>query len=110
MSVIDEVKQRIDIVEIVSQYATLTKAGRTFRALCPFHTEKHPSFFVYPEQQSWHCFGACNAGGDVFSFIMKKQAIDFGETLRLLAQRAGITIPSRFEPDAKKDERERFCR
>ncbi len=108
MSVIDEVKQRTDIVEVVSQYASLTKAGRTFKALCPFHSEKHPSFFVYPEQQSWHCFGACNTGGDVFSFIMKKEGIDFGEALRLLAQRAGVKIPSRFDQDAGKDEKERL--
>jgi len=108
MSVIDEVKQRADIVEVVSQYVSLTKSGRTFRALCPFHSEKHPSFFVYPERQSWHCFGACNAGGDVFSFIMKKQGIDFGEALRLLAERVGIAIPSRLEPEARKDERERL--
>jgi len=108
MGVIDEVKQRIDIVDIIGQYASLTKAGRTFRALCPFHSEKHPSFFVYPEQQSWHCFGACNTGGDVFSFIMKKQGIDFGEALRLLAQRAGVAIPSRFEPGAESEERQRL--
>ncbi|MBA7653306.1 DNA primase [subsurface metagenome] len=108
MGVIDEVKQRTDIVEVISQYTKLTKAGRTFRGLCPFHSEKRPSFFVYPEQQSWHCFGACNTGGDVFSFIMKKQVIDFGEALRLSAQKAGITIPSRFEPDTGKDERERL--
>jgi len=108
MSVIDEVKQRIDIVEVVSQHTTLTKAGRTFRALCPFHSEKHPSFFVYPEQQSWHCFGACNTGGDVFSFIMKKEGIDFGDALRLLAQRAGVRIPSRFDSEAGKDEKERL--
>ena len=108
MSVIDEVKQRIDIVEVVSQYVSLTKSGRTFRALCPFHSEKHPSFFVYPERQSWHCFGACNTGGDVFSFIMKKEGVDFGEALRLMAQRAGVSLPSRFEPSAKRDEKERL--
>lgn len=108
MTVIDEVKQKTDIVEVISQYASLTKSGRTFRALCPFHSEKHPSFFVYPEQQSWHCFGACNIGGDVLSFIMKKQGIDFGEALRLLAEGAGISIPSRSEPDTRKDERDRL--
>lgn len=109
MGVIDEVKQRTDIVDVIGQYVSLNKAGRTFKGLCPFHTEKHPSFFVYPEQQSWHCFGACNTGGDVFSFIMKKQGIDFGEALRLLAQRVGITVPSRFEPEAeKKGEKERL--
>ncbi len=108
MSVIEEVKQRTDIVEVIGEYTNLTKAGRTFRGLCPFHSEKHPSFFVYPEQQSWHCFGACNTGGDVFSFIMKKQGIDFGEALRLLAQQGGVIIPSRFEPDTRKEEKERL--
>jgi len=108
MTVLDEVKQKTDIVELISQHADLKKAGRNFRALCPFHSEKNPSFFVYPEQQSWHCFGACSTGGDVFSFIMKKQGIDFGEALRLLAERAGITIPSRFDRDTGKDERERL--
>ncbi|MBI4186923.1 MAG: DNA primase [Chloroflexi bacterium] len=108
MSVIDEVKQRTDIVEVIGQYTSLAKAGRTFRGLCPFHSEKHPSFFVYPDQQSWHCFGACNTGGDVFSFIMKKEGFDFGEALRLLAERAGIALVSRFEPEAKGKEKERL--
>jgi DNA primase len=108
MSVIDEVKQRVDIVDIISQYATLVKAGRNFRALCPFHSERNPSFYIYPEQQSWHCFGACNTGGDVFSFVMKQQNIDFGEAMRLLAQKTGVTIPSRSEPDVKRDKKERL--
>jgi len=92
MSIIAEIKQKVDIVELVSEYVSLQKAGRTFKGLCPFHTEKHPSFFVFPEQQTWHCFGACSTGGDVFSFIMKKEGLDFGQALQLLARRAGITL------------------
>jgi DNA primase len=107
MSVIDDVKQKLDIIDIIGQHITLTKSGRTFRGLCPFHGEKHPSFYIYPEQQSWHCFG-CNTGGDVFSFIMKKQGIDFGEALRELAQKAGVVIPSKFEPGAESEERQKL--
>ena len=108
MSVIDEVKQRTDIVEVVSRYTTLTKAGRIFKGLCPFHNEKHASFFVYPEQQTWHCFGACNTGGDVFAFIMKQQDIGFGEALSELAQRAGVELPARGEQSADKERDQRL--
>jgi DNA primase len=107
MGAVDEVKQRTDIVEVIGREVTLVKAGRTFKGLCPFHSEKNPSFYVYPEQQSWHCFG-CNSGGDVFSFIMKKQNIEFGEALRQLAQKAGVVIPTKFEPGMESKEKQRL--
>jgi DNA primase len=110
MSAIDEVKQKIDIVEVIGQYTALKKAGRNLTALCPFHSEKHPSFFVYPEQQSWHCFGACNTGGDVFAFIMKKEGLEFGEALRTLANRVGVTLPSRERLEERREEKEEFIK
>jgi len=103
MSNVDEIKQRIDIVDIISDYIPLQKAGRNFKALCPFHHENHPSFFVFPEQQTWHCFGACGMGGDVFSFIMQKEGINFSEALQLLASRAGIKLTDSKTPDKVQD-------
>ena len=105
MSVITEVKQKLDIVEFISEYVTLQKAGRNFKGLCPFHSEKHASFFVFPEQQSWHCFGACGTGGDVFAFVMRKEAVDFGQALRFLAQRTGVALSAREAPSKAEDEK-----
>ena len=97
MGAIDEVKERLDIVDLISGYTSLQKAGRNYKALCPFHSEKTPSFVVFPDTQTWHCFGACNTGGDIFSFIMRRENVDFGEALRMLAQRAGVTLEPQHE-------------
>jgi DNA primase len=92
MGVIDEVKNRIDIIELISSYVPLKKAGRNYKGLCPFHTEKTPSFVVFPDTQTWHCFGACGTGGDIFRFIMQREGMDFSEALRELARRAGVPL------------------
>lgn len=91
MGNIEEVKSRLDIVEIVGQVVPLKKAGRNYKGLCPFHQEKTPSFIVFPEGQNYHCFG-CGANGDVFTFTMQTENVDFAEALRILAQRAGVVL------------------
>jgi DNA primase len=92
MSVIDDVRERVDIVDVVGGYVELKKAGRSFKACCPFHAEKTPSFIVNPDRGTWHCFGACGTGGDVFSFVMRAENTDFRGALELLARRAGVDL------------------
>lgn len=101
MSVVDEVKDRLDVVEVIQTYVPLKKAGRNYKGLCPFHGEKTPSFVVFPDTGTWHCFGACGTGGDVFTFLMKQENLSFGEALKELARRAGVELtPSSPEASA----------
>ena len=92
-SVIDQVRDRVDIVELISGYVQLKKAGRSFKALCPFHPEKTPSFTVNPDKQLFYCFG-CGEGGNVFSFLIKMERVTFKEAINLLADRLGMTLPA----------------
>jgi DNA primase len=109
MSQIDEIKSRIDIVDLVSETVKLRRTGKNYAGLCPFHNEKTPSFIVSPDRQTWRCFGQCNEGGDIFSFIMKKENWDFGEALRFLADRAGVKLEAyRAQKPEEKEEHERL--
>ncbi len=105
MSTVDEIKERLDIVEIVSAYVPLKKTGRNFKGLCPFHSEKTPSFVVFPDSQNWHCFGACGTGGDIFTFIQKRENVDFSEALRILARKAGVELKPRTERESAEAQR-----
>ncbi len=91
-NIIDQVREKTDIVEVISGYITLKKIGRNYKTTCPFHHEKTPSFIVSPDKQIYHCFG-CGAGGNVFSFLMKHENMEFPEAVEMLARKAGVALP-----------------
>lgn len=93
MTAIDDIKARIDIVDLVSETVKLRRSGKNYTGFCPFHTNtRTPAFVVFPESGTWRCFGQCNEGGDIFRFVMKKEGWDFPETLRYLAEKAGVPL------------------
>ena len=106
MTPAEQVKSRLDVVSLVGSYIKLDKAGVNFKARCPFHSEKTASFYVSPARETWHCFG-CGKGGDVFTFVMEMDGLDFPEALKLLADRAGVEI--RHESSGERSIRSRLC-
>lgn len=99
MESIELIKQRLDIIDIASDYLKVTKAGSNYKSLCPFHTEKTPSFIINPERQTWHCFGSCGVGGDVIELVIRIEKINFTEALKILAERAGVELNKNSGPD-----------
>ena len=91
--IIEQVRQNNDVVDVISQYVHLTRKGRNYFGLCPFHNEKSPSFSVSPDRQIFHCFG-CGVGGNVYSFLMKIEGIGFKEAVEQLAEKANIQLPT----------------
>ena len=98
--ILQQIRDRIDIIDLISTYVSLSKAGQNYKGLCPFHSEKTPSFSVNPVRQMFYCFG-CSVGGDAFTFLMKQEGMDFMEALRELSQRTGVALPERRESPAK---------
>lgn len=104
---VEQIKQRLDIVEVIGEYVRLKQSGQNWKGLCPFHGEKTPSFMAHREKQIWHCFG-CGLGGDVFEFVQKIENIDFPEALELLARRAGVELAPRGRGAGQQSQRQRL--
>jgi DNA primase len=104
----DRVKQQADIVRVIGEYVQLKKAGQNYRGLCPFHSEKSPSFNVHPVRQIYHCFG-CQVGGDVFKFVMEMEKCPFPEAIRIVAEKCGIAVPAQRErsPEERRENQQR---
>src|ERR1700716_1383440 len=98
-SVTEEIKARVDLVELIGRTVALKRVGSSYRGLCPFHAEKTPSFYVRPQTHSWHCFG-CGKNGTAFDWLMEREHLEFGEALRVLADMAGVTLPDKRDPEA----------
>jgi DNA primase len=105
--IVNEIKARIDVLDVVGDRVLLKKAGSTYKGLCPFHAEKTPSFVVFPETGTWKCFG-CGEGGDLFGFVMRSQNVDFREALSILAARAGVDLQPTRSPGVEKSDAERL--
>lgn len=103
----EQIKARLDIADVIREYLNLKQAGKYFKANCPFHHEKTPSFMINRERQIWHCFG-CNEGGDVFSFVERIEHIDFREALKMLAEKAGVELTTSAHAEINRDERARL--
>ncbi len=110
MTAIEEIKARLNIVDLVSETVKLRRAGKNYTGFCPFHpNSRTPAFVVFPDSGTWRCFGACNEGGDVFKYVMKKEGWDFAQTLRFLAEKAGVQLePVTPEKQAAEEEHERL--
>lgn len=105
MTTVEDIKARVDIVDLVGETVRLRRSGKNYTGFCPFHANVHtPSFAVFPDSGTWRCFGACNEGGDIFRFVMKKEGCDFPEALRILAERAGIELHPRTQEDVRAEE------
>jgi DNA primase len=104
-SAIERIKQKLDIVEEIGAVVSLKKSGKAYKGLCPFHGERTPSFYVFPDKQDWHCFG-CGERGDIITFVQKQQSLDFREALELLAERAGVPLESGSRPETPEESAE----